>query len=89
VELASQTRLLTLKRDDAAEAGVTAVLQDGTSLQSWANVPLGAVSSGPDTNGVNVQVQENGTLPDSVQINLPMTLASGKGLFVRLKLPRP
>jgi hypothetical protein len=49
---------------------------------------LGTSGSGPDANGVFVEVTENGELPDDITISIPRALASEGKLFASLKVIR-
>jgi hypothetical protein len=87
VSVTATHMVITLKRRDDAEAQyATELVQWGFSLTAWNDVNLGAVSSGPDANGVLVQVAENGANPDTITVSIPRTLSPGDKLFGRLKV---
>ncbi len=80
--------VITLKRRDDAEAQLGTELAQWatTSFSTWNDVVLGAASSGPNANGVTVQVTENGAAPDTIVVSIPRTLAAGGKLFGRVKV---
>lgn len=79
--------VITLKRRDDAEAQLgTELAQWGLNLTAWNDVVLGATSSGPNANGVTVQVTENGAAPDTIVVSIPRTLSVGGKLFGRVKV---
>ena len=72
-----------------AEADVAgAELQYGSTLSGWTGVTIGAVSSGPDANGVVVNVTENADAPDTIVVQIPRTLAPDGKLFGRVKVTK-
>ncbi len=80
--------VFTFTRSDASETDTTQIFQYGTDLTGWTNVTIGAVSSGPDGNGVTVAVVENGTSADAITVTVPK--GTNVKLFGRLqavKLP--
>jgi autotransporter-associated beta strand protein len=77
--------LFTFTREDSSEAVFTCIVQYSTDLVTWADVPIGATSSGPDAAGVSIEVIENGAQPDSIIVTLPPTVAPQMRLFLRLK----
>lgn len=80
---------LTFSRRDDAEADVaTQEVQYGSTLSGWTGVTIGAVSSGPDGNGVIVTVSENSDAPDTITVQIPRALAPGGKLFGRLKVTK-
>ena len=76
--------ILTFKRNDATESNTTLFSQWSTDLATWNDVPIGAISSGPDANGVTVTVAENDTAPDSINVRVPHSNGPGR-LFILLK----
>lgn len=76
---------LVFDRADATESTVTLTARWGTNLSTWNDVPVGATSSGPDANGVIVNVVENGSSPDTVTVSIPLTNAVGGRLFGALR----
>lgn len=81
---------LTFTRHDGSESSSTLIAQWGTDLPgSWNDVPVGAVSSGPDGNGVTVTVTENGAAADAVMVTIPSSLGALGRLFVSLKATMP
>lgn len=80
---------LTFSRRDDAEADVAgAEVQYGSTLSGWTGVTIGAVSSGPDANGVVVNVTENADAPDTIVVQIPRTLAPDGKLFGRVKVTK-
>ena len=79
--------MVSFKRNDDAEAyTATEVIQLGSNLTAWPDIILGATSSGPDADGVLVQIAENETSPDTITVSIPRTLAVAGNLFARLKV---
>jgi hypothetical protein len=79
--------VLTFQRRDDAEGDPGAeVVRWRSHLDDWTEFVLGASSSGPDANGVFVEVTENGELPDDITISIPRVLGSGGKLFASLKV---
>ncbi|WP_264487239.1 beta strand repeat-containing protein [Luteolibacter arcticus] len=77
----------TFQRQDEAEAHHgDERIQWGSGLTGWTDVVIGATSSGPDAQGVTVQVSENGVAPDQVTVSIPRVAAVGGRLFARLKV---
>ncbi|GAA5117290.1 autotransporter-associated beta strand repeat-containing protein [Luteolibacter yonseiensis] len=76
------------RRDDANTDVATQAAQYGSNLSGWTDVTIGAASSGPDGNGVIVDVAANGTDPDSITVRIPRSLAAGGKLFGRLKVTK-
>lgn len=71
-------------REDESEASADCVVQYSTNLLDWTQLPVGTTTSSPDAAGVSVTITERETSPDEVTAILPLTLASGGRLFVRL-----
>lgn len=79
----------TFSRRDDAEADVgSQLVQYGVNLTDWTNVPVGAASSGPNANGVTVNVAENAANADAISVRIPRTNAVGGKLFGRLKVSK-
>jgi autotransporter-associated beta strand protein len=74
------------RRDDANDELTSQLAQFGSDLIGWTDVLIGDTSSGPDANGVIVDVTGNDVAPDSVSVRIPTTNASGRKLFGRLKI---
>jgi hypothetical protein len=72
-------------RKDDSEASTTLNAQWTTGFVSWNSVSIGSVSSGPDANGVTVEVTENGSDPDAIVVRIPSSNAPQGRLFVRLR----
>lgn len=85
----SSHAVFTFTRSDAGEASSPLVACWSSDLQTWHDLPLPAVSSGPDANGIAIAVQENGTSPDAISVSIPRSIASGGQLFFRLKSMAP
>jgi hypothetical protein len=79
--------VFTFERFDASENDSALSFRWGTSLATWNTVLIGAVDSGPDANGVVVDVTEDGGSSadyDLIQVRLPKTNAGGGKLFGQL-----
>ncbi len=63
--------VFTFTRSDASETDTTQIFQYGTDLTGWTNVSIGAASTGPDGNGVTVDIVENLLAPDTVTVTVP------------------
>lgn len=74
------------RRDDAEAHASTELIQRGSSLNGWTDIVLGAVTSGPDANGVIVEVTENNGSPDTIKVSIPRALAVSGKLFARLRV---
>lgn len=72
-------------RDDASEGFAGLACEWSTDLQTRQAVPVGAAGSGPDAQGIAVEVEENGAAPDSVTVFFPAALAPQGKLFAWLK----
>lgn len=83
---ASYLTLTFHRRDDANKDLTSQLAQFGSNLSSWTDVVIGNATSGPDVNGVIVNITENETAPDTVVVRIPTTNASGQKLFGRLKI---
>ncbi|MES2659565.1 MAG: autotransporter-associated beta strand repeat-containing protein [Verrucomicrobiota bacterium] len=75
------------RRDDAEEDVTSQAIQYGSDLAGWTDVPLGEVSAGPDVNGVIVTVDENGTDPDDITVQIPREVEDDT-MFARLKIAK-
>lgn len=79
---------LVFKRRDDAEADVTGQFLDyGSNLTGWTSVALGATSA-TNGSGVVVTVVENGAAADDITVKIPRTLATGNGLFGRVRVTK-
>ncbi len=76
-------------RDDASESTTALVLQWGSNLADWTDIPIAAASSGPDAQGIMVSVTENGAAPDTVVVTVPLSNAVSGKLFTRIKATLP
>jgi autotransporter-associated beta strand protein/T5SS/PEP-CTERM-associated repeat protein len=81
--------MFTFRRNVASESTATLVVEWGSDLIGWFDVPIGAASSGPDANGVTVTITANGDDPDTVVVAIPRSNAVSGKLFVRLKATLP
>ena len=80
---------LTFHREEDTIGVVTLAVEYGTTLASFPDsVVVGATSSAPDGNGVEVTVNDV-PVPDSVTVNIPASNESGGKLFARLKATMP
>lgn len=79
--------VFTFSRSDDSEAEVALTFEWSTSLETWNDVPLGTSSSGPDGNGVAVEIDEGdpAEADDAITVRVPRTNASGDQLFGRLR----
>ena len=80
---------LNLTRNPSTESSTTLIAQWSVDLAIWHNTPIGAVSSGPDVNGVIVNITPNTSAPDSVTVSVPLSNGSQGRLFLRLKATMP
>ncbi len=77
------------QRRDDAEADMSAqVAQYSSTLSSWNSVPIPAASVAEDGNGVIVNVAENGTGADDVEIKIPLGSVPGR-VFARVQITKP
>lgn len=83
-ELVPEGLRFTFHRTDASESEVALTFQYGADLLAWNDLPLGAMSGGPDANGVSFTVEENAAAADLVTITVP--LAPAGRVFGRLHL---
>jgi hypothetical protein len=77
--------VFTFARADASEIGNTLLVQYGTDLATWTDVPVGAGNS--VAGAVNVTVAENASAPDTITVTIPQGAATR--IFARLKASRP
>ena len=85
----STNATFTFSRTDESEATTTLTAQWSGDLLNWHNVPIGAVSSGPDANGATVSVTENGTAPDTIVVSVPKSNNPLGPIFIRLQATSP
>ncbi|MDB4457970.1 hypothetical protein N9133_01195 [Akkermansiaceae bacterium] len=78
VTLTNSSYDLEFTRSDESEAGTGLVLQYGSDLVGWTDIPVGAETS------TDVTVAENDASPDTILISLDRSLALDGKLFVRL-----
>lgn len=79
-------------RSNSSEADTTLVFQWGTGLAAWSDVTIGASSSGPDADGVTVDITEGGGATadyDRVVVTVPKTNEVAGKLFGRLQATQP
>ncbi len=69
---------LTFNRLDLSKCSATLKVQWSNDLSSWTDVPVTSMTSG------SVSITENGTSPDSVVVNVPVSNAVSGKLFLRL-----
>ena len=77
----------TFYRSDACENDTVTTFQYSHDLgneTAWTDVALGATSSVPDTNGVQITVEENDAAPDFIRITLPVGLE--RRIFGRIRV---
>jgi autotransporter-associated beta strand protein len=60
------------RRTDASESDAALTFQYSRNLVSWSDLSIGAVSSGPDANGVAFTVEENDADADLITITVPV-----------------
>lgn len=70
--------VLSFKRRDDSEAGITQTVQYSTDLTTWTDIAIGASSAGA------VKINENGDAADDVSVSVPKS--NNTSLFVRLKV---
>ena len=87
--VAASQMQLRFSRNPSSLASTTLTVQWSTNLQSWHDVPVGAGSSGPDTNGATVTVTTNASAPDGIVVAVPLSNATAGKLFMRLKATQP
>lgn len=80
--------VFTFQRRDDSEFDSTQTFQYGSSLTGWTNLSV-AANYGPDIDGRQVSVVENGAAPDSITVTIPKALAIGDKLFGRLQATQP
>jgi len=80
---------ITFTRADDSEEAAACYIAYGTDLDTWSEVVVGPVSSGPNSDGVTVEVVENGSAPDEITVTIPASLAPQGRLFARLKAVIP
>ncbi len=79
---------LTFTRDpDSISFADLAVEYDGDLAAPWTSVPIGAADSGPDANGVTVDIDDSGS-PHQVTVTIPATNEQSGRLFSRLATSR-
>ena len=83
------TLSLNFTRNPSTESSTTLVAQWSVDLATWHNAPIGAVSSGPDANGVVVNITPNTSAPDSVTVSVPLSNGSQGRFFLRIKATMP
>ena len=80
---------LTFHREEDSIGVATLAVEYGTTLAAWpGSVLIGAGSSGPDVNGVTVNVNAVSD-PDNVTVTIPASNGFGGKLFARLKATMP
>lgn len=80
---------LAFKREEDSIGVATVTVEYGTTLGAWpGSVIIGAASSGPDANGMTVNVNAVPD-PDAVTVTIPATNAASGKLFARLKATMP
>jgi len=80
---------LSFDRNEDAIGEATLIVEYNSTLGSpWASAAIGATSTGPDANGVTVDIDTDST-PDRVTVNIPASNSGGGKLFGRLKASEP
>ena len=77
--------VITFSRNDDSEVSAPCHVEYSTDLEIWSEVAVGATSSGLDSNGIVVAIDENGSAPDSVAVTLPFSLSTQPRLFARMR----
>ncbi len=81
--------VLTFTREENSITESTLKVLIGTNLATWPKeATVGATGSGPDANGVTVNINTAAT-PDAVTVTIPASNAASGKLFGRLKATRP
>lgn len=81
--------VLTFTREEDAIAATTLKVQISTDLNVWSKeATVGAISSGPDVNGVVVDIDDTAS-PDAVTVTIPAANAAGGKVFARLYATKP
>ncbi len=83
--------ILKFKRLDSAESDVTTqVIDYGGDVGSWPKfVAIGASSAAEDSDGTIVNVVEDGSNPDQIEVRIRRTNETGGRLFARLRVAKP
>jgi autotransporter-associated beta strand protein len=76
------------RRDDAEAEMSAQVAQYSSTLTNWNTLPIPATSVAADGNGVIVNVAENGTSADDVEIKIPIGSVPGR-IFARVQITKP
>jgi fibronectin-binding autotransporter adhesin len=80
---------LAFNREEDSIGVATLKVEYGATLDIWpGNAIIDATSSGPDANGVSVNVNDVPN-PDAVTVTIPASNAAGGKLFARLKATMP
>jgi len=74
----------TFTRDDNAEAAGSLLFQWSEDLSTWHDVVIPTASTGPDAQGIRVNVVENATSPDAITILVPKTLLPSGRIFTKI-----
>lgn len=81
--------ILSFTREEDAIPETTLIVEFGTDLASWPKqATIGGTSSGPDANGVTVNI-DTGASPDDVTVTIPASNAPAGKIFARLKASQP
>ncbi|MFD0893870.1 autotransporter-associated beta strand repeat-containing protein [Luteolibacter ambystomatis] len=75
--------VFTFTRNTDSKSDVTLNFEYGTGLSAWTAVAIGAANSGPDANGVTINVAAGS--PETITVTVPRTLSGSGKLFGRLK----
>jgi autotransporter-associated beta strand protein len=76
------------RNEDSVGISTFSVEYSSTLAAPWASAAIGAISSGPDANGVTVTIDTAPT-PDAVTVTIPASNAPAGKLFGRLKATQP
>jgi hypothetical protein len=87
VESAATGAKFTLRRSDRSETDTRMTFQCSDNLSEWKDVVIGATSSEPNAEGVRITLEENGSLPDLIQITLPVSETCIFGRFQVSAMP--
>ena len=74
------------RRDDAEPTFISQLAQYGNTLNIWSNSIIPIVSAPADANGVIININENGSQPDAVEVKIPLSLEDAGKLFGRIKV---
>lgn len=76
------------RRDDAEAEMSSQIVQYTTGLMAWNSVTIPASSAAADGNGVIVNVTENGTATDDIEVKIPLAIVSDGRVFARVTITK-